>query len=341
MHNYHSFALIKTKLIIQMSEQREEQLIIHELAERKKMSISDFRRGEVLGTGTFSHVQQVFYHDIPFALKVMSIRKMVELKQTEHVRWEREVLQELNHPFIIRMHRCFHDSTNLYMLLEYVQGGELFSRLRKLKRFSLSQTLFYASQVLLSVEHMHQMDVIYRDLKPENILIDKEGYIKVVDFGFAKKVKHSRTYTLCGTPDYLAPELIRGEQYGKSVDIWSFGILIYEMMVGHPPFISSKPLLTYRKILSADVRYPSHLSSSCRDVLQRLLNPSSRDRICCSAGNMEELKQHPFFASVSFRRVLSREEESPWKPSLMTDSDTQHYQDGEKCVEKAEKCVNR
>ena len=208
MHNYHSFALIKTKLIIQMSEQREEQLIIHELAERKKMSISDFRRGEVLGTGTFSHVQQVFYHDIPFALKVMSIRKMVELKQTEHVRWEREVLQELNHPFIIRMHRCFHDSTNLYMLLEYVQGGELFSRLRKLKRFSLSQTLFYASQVLLSVEHMHQMDVIYRDLKPENILIDKEGYIKVVDFGFAKKVKHSRTYTLCGTPDYLAPELI-------------------------------------------------------------------------------------------------------------------------------------
>ncbi|KAI4253931.1 MAG: hypothetical protein L6R42_007389, partial [Xanthoria sp. 1 TBL-2021] len=220
-----------------------------------QLRIQDFELIKTLGTGTFARVWLATLaggsrnsNDCRvFALKILRKTDIIRLKQVEHIRNERRTLAAVaGHPFITTLVTTFSDRDSLYMLLDYCPGGEVFSYLRKAKKFDVDTARFYAAEIVLILEFLHtNQGIAYRDMKPENILIDAEGHIKLVDFGFAKKVDARETYTLCGTPEYLAPEVIKNSGHGTAVDWWAFGILVYEFLVGQPPFWHQNPMKNY------------------------------------------------------------------------------------------------
>ena len=193
------------------------------------------------------------------------------------------------------------------MLFEFVEGGELFSRIRMEGRLAVEVARFYLSQVIMVLSHLHEREIMYRDIKPENLLIDSRGYIKVTDFGFAKSLEGQadRTYTLCGTPEYLAPEIIQSGKkgYGKSVDWWSLGVLLFEMVVGYPPFADKSPILIYKKIVSGRVTIPSWVEPSASDLITKLLTLKVEKRLGCN-DNGKAIMTHQFFDGFSFEKVL-------------------------------------
>jgi serine/threonine protein kinase len=203
---------------------------------RLNVSIEDFEFLKVIGKGYFGKVSQVRYKEDQniFALKTLKKNKLKEAKQIQHTKTERKILEFVNHPFIVSLKFAFQSETKLYLVMDYYNGGELFYHLRKNKRFNEKESRFYLAQIILAIEFLHKNKVIYRDIKPENIILDNKGYIKLTDFGLAKENVNEEigTQTFCGTPEYLAPEIIRGDKYGKSVDIWCMGILLYEMLFG-------------------------------------------------------------------------------------------------------------
>jgi protein kinase A len=232
----------------------------------RKLTPADFRRVRTLGTGTFARVVLVrpatgteADRNKVFALKILRKTEVIKLRQIDHVRHERAILAEVSgHPFITNMIASFSDADFLYLLLDYVPGGELFSYLRKWRRFDEDMARFYAAEIVLVLEYLHEQQggIAYRDLKPENLLLDEEGHIKLVDFGFAKRLgnndndrdnKPVETYTLCGTPEYLAPEVIHNKGHTTAVDWWALGILIYEFLTGYPPFWHQNPIEIYKQ----------------------------------------------------------------------------------------------
>lgn len=236
------------------------------------LSLNDFEFLRTLGTGTFGRVFLVKDKKFQnyFAMKVLKKVEIVRLKQVEHVTSERNILMQLCFPFVVRLYKTFQDNRNLYMLMDYIQGGELFSHLRRLGRFSNSLACFVAAEVVLTIEYLHLRDIVYRDLKPENILLDNTGHVIITDFGFAKKFQ-DRTWTLCGTPEYLAPEIIQSKGHGKPVDWWALGVLIYEMLAGFPPFFDDNPFGIYEKILAGRVQFPPHFDPNAKDLVKKLL----------------------------------------------------------------------
>ncbi|KAH0084099.1 Pkinase-domain-containing protein, partial [Aureobasidium melanogenum] len=223
-----------------------------------KYTLQDFTINRTLGTGSFGrvHLVQSKHNQRFYAVKVLKKQQVVKMKQVEHTNDERRMLQKVKHPFLITLWGTFQDSKNLYMVMDFIEGGELFSLLRKSQRFPNPVAKFYAAEVTLALDYLHSMDIIYRDLKPENLLLDRHGHLKITDFGFAKEVPDI-TWTLCGTPDYLAPEVVSSKGYNKSVDWWSLGILIFEMLCGFTPFWDSgSPLKIYENILRGRVKYP-------------------------------------------------------------------------------------
>lgn len=239
------------------------------LAASRKLNLSDFHRVRTLGTGTFARVCLVrpanaseADRNAVYALKILRKTEVIKLRQIDHVRHEREILADVSgHPFITNLQASFSDSDFLYLLLDYVPGGELFSYLRKWRRFDEDMAKFYAAEIVLVLEYLHEQQggVAYRDLKPENLLLDEEGHIKLVDFGFAKRLgnnenldddKPVETYTLCGTPEYLAPEVIHNKGHTTAVDWWALGILIYEFLTGYPPFWHQNPIEIYKQYVS-------------------------------------------------------------------------------------------
>ncbi|CAO3701754.1 unnamed protein product [Rhizopus stolonifer] len=216
-----------------------------------QLKLSDFKVERTVGTGSFGrvHLIQSKVNNRFYALKILKKKEIVKLKQVEHTNNERSILASIQHPFIVNLWGSFQDAANLYMVMDYVPGGELFSLLRKSKKFSTEIARFYAGEVLLGLAYLHSKEIIYRDLKPENILLDAHGHIKITDFGFAKKVPDI-TWTLCGTPDYLAPEIIQTKGYGKAADFWAFGVLIFEMLAGYTCLYINKKKKTYSLLVS-------------------------------------------------------------------------------------------
>ncbi|EPY32322.1 protein kinase A [Strigomonas culicis] len=246
------------------------------------------------------------------------------MKQVNHVLQEAGILQEIQHPFIVNMLKGFMDEDRLYILLEYVVGGELFSHLRKAGKFPNDVSKFYAAEVLLAFEYLHSRDIVYRDLKPENLLLDIDGNVKVTDFGFAKRVT-DRTFTLCGTPEYLAPEIIQSKGHNRAVDYWALGILLYEMIVGYPPFFDEAPMKIYEKILAGTVQFPRWVDLKAKDLIRGLLTLDHTKRLGALKGGIEDIKNHKYFAGVDWNVVLQRKIPAPIPVRVRKAGDTHYF----------------
>ncbi|XP_069836718.1 cGMP-dependent protein kinase 2-like isoform X2 [Dendropsophus ebraccatus] len=241
-------------------------------------STSPFRYLDVittLGTGGFGRVELVKLkdEDMTFALKCIKKKHIVDTHQQEHVYWEKNILQQINCPFIIRLYRTFRDAKYVYMLLEVCLGGELWSILRDTGSFEEATARFCIGCVLEAYDYLHNRGIVYRDLKPENLLLDSEGYIKMVDFGFAKRIgAGKKTWTFCGTPEYVAPEIIMNRGHDFGADYWSLGILIYELLTGSPPFSGTDPIKIYNMVLKGieKVDFPHRIGRRSEDLIRRL-----------------------------------------------------------------------
>ncbi|KAL7701083.1 protein kinase A catalytic subunit [Lotmaria passim] len=295
-------------------------------AEASKWKLSDLEMRETVGTGTFGRVRLVMHKESGkyAALKILKKQEILRMKQVDHVLAEASILQEVDHPFIVNMLRGFMDKNRLYILLEYVVGGELFSHLRKAGKFPNDVSKFYCAEVILAFEYLHSKTIVYRDLKPENILLDQDGNIKITDFGFAKRVTE-RTFTLCGTPEYLAPEIIQSKGHNKAVDWWALGILLYEMLVGYPPFFDDSPMKTYEKILVGKVLFPRWVDPKARDLIKGLLSLDPSKRLGNLTNGAEDIKNHKYFNGVDWDMVLSKKIQAPIPVRNRKPGDTHYF----------------
>ena len=239
-----------------------------------KVQISDFELLQTVGIGSFGRVRLCRHkkNSKVYVMKILKKAEIVKQKQVDHVYSEYNILAILNHPFIVELKGVnVNNPQYLFLILEYVAGGELFSLLRNNINFPVEQAKFYTAHIITIFEYLHSKNIIYRDLKPENILINKNGYLKLTDFGFAKVINNNKTYTLCGTPEYLAPEIILNKGHGKPVDWWTMGILLYEMLVGIDPFSDDDPMMIYQKIIKGKIRFPNNIDKSAKSLIKHLL----------------------------------------------------------------------
>lgn len=299
-------------------------------------SLSDFEVGVTLGTGSFGRVRFATHKDTttPWAVKVLKKSELVRLQQVEHVISEKTILDQCKHPFIVHLACTFQDKWYLYMVLEYVVGGEFFTHLRNAGRLDIISTKFYSAQVTLIFEYLHARDFIYRDLKPENLLLDKDGYVKITDFGFAKRVIY-KTYTLCGTPEYIAPEVLLNKGHGRGVDWWTLGILVYEMMVGQPPFIDEDPMGIYQQILIGKVSFPRFIERNARSLIKKLLVADLTKRYGCLKRGALDVNKHRFFQGVTFNDILAKKATGPVIPLVKDQYDTSNYEAYPDSIEEA------
>ena len=294
---------------------------------KNTMALSDFKLYETLGTGTFGRVRLCKHRTTGkfYAIKILNKSSVIELKQVAHVKSEKSVLEEVSHGCIVNLISSFQDTDRLYMVFEYVPGGELFSHLRKIGKFPNDVAKYYAAELVLALAHLHTQNIVYRDLKPENLMLDKHGHIKITDFGFAKRVTE-RTYTLCGTPEYLAPEIIQCNGHNKGVDWWALGILIFEMLVGYPPFIAGTPLKLYRKILHNKLEVPNFLRSSASDIIVSLLEKNPSKRLGNLRGGTEDVMNHRWFRGVDWKLLAKGKIGSPITIKLAGPDDSSYFE---------------
>ncbi|KAJ3867391.1 cAMP dependent protein kinase [Lentinula novae-zelandiae] len=296
------------------------------------VKLTDFEVRGTLGTGTFGRVLLVRHRSSSndpssqshFALKVLRKTEIVRLRQVEHVNAERYILSRVHHPFIVDLFATFQDSLNVYMLMSYIPGGELFTHLRRAQRFTPDVTRFYLATIILALKYLHSYNIIYRDLKPENLLLDSRGYLRLTDFGFAKIVD-DRTWTLCGTPEYLAPEIIQSDGHGKAADWWACGVLCYEMLVGYPPFYDESPYGIYEKILNGHIHWPRGMDPLSRSLVRAFLNPDRTQRLGNMIGGPQDILDHPWFRGVDWDALERREINAPIIPHTSSSDDTRHF----------------
>jgi serum/glucocorticoid-regulated kinase 2 len=295
----------------------------------KNITLNDFVLLSVIGKGSYAKVILVKKKDTGeiMAMKVLKKEMIERRRQEEHVKTEREVLVDANHPFIAKLHCAFQNEKKLFFGLEYCPGGELFNLLSKRKYFTEDQTRFYAAQMLLAIEHLHSKDIIYRDLKPENVLIDKDGYIRVTDFGLAKKnVKGTKdAHSVCGTPEYLAPEVIMKKGHGKAVDWWTFGSIIYEMLTGLPPFYTSDREQLFEQIKLGNVSYPKNFSPSVKDLLSGLFIKDPEKRLGAGPEGAKDIKNHQWFSGMNWDALMNKKIKPPFIPVLKGELDLSYF----------------
>ncbi|KIY43677.1 Pkinase-domain-containing protein [Fistulina hepatica ATCC 64428] len=312
--------------------QRPERLLEDEQVHLHKgnIKLTDFEVKGMLGSGTFARVLLVRHKSDQlgvqnhFAMKVLRKTDIVRQRQVEHVNAERYILSRLRHPFIVDLFATFQDSLNVYMLMSYVPGGELFTHLRRAQRFTPDVTRFYLATIILALKYLHSYNIIYRDLKPENLLLDSRGYLRLTDFGFSKVVD-DRTWTLCGTPEYLAPEIIQSEGHGKAADWWACGILCYEMLVGYPPFFAETAYGIYEKILSGQIHWPRIVDPLSRSLVRAFLNPDRTKRLGNMIGGSQDVLEHPWFRGVDWDALERREINAPIIPHTSSSDDMRHF----------------
>nr|XP_021518035.1 ribosomal protein S6 kinase alpha-2 [Meriones unguiculatus]XP_021518036.1 ribosomal protein S6 kinase alpha-2 [Meriones unguiculatus] len=259
----------------------------------------------------------------------MKVLKKATLKVRDRVRskMERDILAEVNHPFIVKLHYAFQTEGKLYLILDFLRGGDLFTRLSKEVMFTEEDVKFYLAELALALDHLHGLGIIYRDLKPENILLDEEGHIKITDFGLSKEaIDHDkRAYSFCGTIEYMAPEVVNRRGHTQSADWWSFGVLMFEMLTGSLPFQGKDRKETMALILKAKLGMPQFLSMEAQSLLRALFKRNPCNRLGAGIDGVEEIKRHPFFVTIDWNKLYRKEIKPPFKPAVGRPEDTFHF----------------
>ncbi|XP_047625714.1 ribosomal protein S6 kinase alpha-2 isoform X5 [Phacochoerus africanus] len=259
----------------------------------------------------------------------MKVLKKATLKVRDRVRskMERDILAEVNHPFIVKLHYAFQTEGKLYLILDFLRGGDLFTRLSKEVMFTEEDVKFYLAELALALDHLHGLGIIYRDLKPENILLDEEGHIKITDFGLSKEaIDHDkRAYSFCGTIEYMAPEVVNRRGHTQSADWWSFGVLMFEMLTGSLPFQGKDRKETMALVLKAKLGMPQFLSAEAQSLLRALFKRNPCNRLGAGLDGVEEIKRHPFFATIDWNKLYRKEIKPPFKPAVGRPEDTFHF----------------
>lgn len=293
----------------------------------KRMELEDYSNLGVLGEGGFG-VVCLYKHNGSgrmVAVKKMKKKQIIESKQVDHIKNEVYIMNACKHPNLVYMEGI--NQTNKFIMIgmEYVRGGEFFNYLRSVGKVSFNQGVFYAAQIVLMLEYLHSHKIAYRDLKPENLILDEEGYLKLTDFGFAKRLE-GRTYTFCGTTEYLAPEIILNKGHSFPVDWWALGVLIYEMLVGIDPFNAPDPMVVYDKIIKLKFSVPSHVPTAAKSIIERLLEPDLDKRFGNLVNSFNDVKNHQFFDSIKWDKLTSREINPPYRPTKLSDSALTAYE---------------
>eukprot|EP00611_Tribonema_gayanum_P030048 TRINITY_DN822_c0_g1_i1.p1 TRINITY_DN822_c0_g1~~TRINITY_DN822_c0_g1_i1.p1 ORF type:complete len:695 (-),score=249.47 TRINITY_DN822_c0_g1_i1:1021-3105(-) len=307
-----------------------EAIVQAELKYKPNVGLDNFRIIKVIGKGSFGKVFLVRdkLGGQIYAMKVLRKDNIIKRNQVEHTKTERNVLGYIRHPFIVGLNMAFQTRDKLFFVLDYCAGGELFFHLGKLGKFPEPRSKFYAAEIALALEHVHKLGIVYRDLKPENVLLDGEGHIRLTDFGLSKEGITNNTsgaHSFCGTPEYLAPEILNRQGHGRAVDWWSLGALLYEMLTGLPPFYCRDREKLFDKIRRAQLTYPRYLSEAARDILHGLLTRDPSLRLGSSSEDAGEIKRHMFFGAIDWDRMLRRELRSPWQPSVVGSVDTSQF----------------
>ena len=295
----------------------------------KDVKLEDFKVLKVIGRGSFGKVNLVEYlptHET-YAMKSLKKDLLIEQEQIENTLLEKEILQTIDYPLLCGLVFCFQTEERIYFIMPFLSGGELFQHLRKFRTFDEEKVRFYGAQIALALEYLHSKGIVYRDLKPENILMDEQGYLRLADFGMAKKLKDDeKAMSFCGTPEYLAPEIITMEGHDKNADWWSFGILLFEMLCGLPPFYVENLDKMYELIKTSSVKFPKriNLSEDAKDIIRKLLEKNPKKRLGSQNG-IEEIKNHPFFQSIDFNLIEQKKIKAPFIPELSSDTDVQYF----------------
>lgn len=257
----------------------------------KTWKLSDFDIGKPLGKGKFGNVYLAREKKSKYvvALKVLQKAQLMKSSVEHQLRREIEIQSHLRHKNILRLYGYFFDAKRVYLIIEYAPQGELYKKLMKAARFSEKQSALYVQEIARALIYMHSKHVIHRDIKPENLLVGHSGELKIADFGWSVHAPSSRRTTLCGTLDYLPPEMIENRPHDEHVDIWTLGILMYEFIVGNPPFEAESNTETYKRIATIDLKFPAHVSSAAKDLLVKILRKEPKERIA-----LEELLSHPW-----------------------------------------------
>ncbi|XP_054263597.1 cAMP-dependent protein kinase catalytic subunit beta-like [Macrosteles quadrilineatus] len=309
-----------------LEESKEKFIGRHNTVFHSDISIQGFEALATLGRGSFGSVKLVREKDSDnyYAVKVQLKQKIKQNESSHRVYLEKQVLFGMDFPFCVRIEHYCHDKDAIYFLMPFVRGGELYNLIKKFGRFQSSMTRFYAAQVVLALEFFQYIHFVYRDLKPENILVDHTGFLKITDYGLAKEVS-SRTYTICGTPAYMAPEVVEGSGYARSADWWSLGILIFEMAYGKPPYIAKDSVELFTMILYAPVPMRSVFSSQLKSLLRGLLQKDVTFRLGNLKNGAEDVKKHPWFKNIDWLQLLNRRVQPPYVPETSGPADTSNF----------------
>ncbi|KAJ7712435.1 protein kinase C1 [Mycena metata] len=298
---------------------------------KRKVGLDDFNFLAVLGKGNFGKVMLAEEKKTNglYAIKVLKKEFIIDNDEVESTRSEKRVFLAAareRHPFLLGLHSCFQTETRVYFVMEYVSGGDLMLHIQR-KQFSLRQAKFYASEVLLALEYFHKNGIIYRDLKLDNILLTVEGHVKVADYGLCKEEMWygKTTSTFCGTPEFMAPEILLEQRYGRAVDWWAFGVLTYEMLLGQSPFRGDDEDEIFDAILEDEPLYPITMPRDAVSILQKLLNRDPLRRLGAGEEDAEEIKRQPFFKDVNFDDVLNKRIPPPYFPTINGSADTSNF----------------
>jgi len=247
--------------------------------------------------------------------------------EVTHTLTENAVLQSTQHPFLTGLRASFQTKDLLCFVMEYVNGGELFFHLSREKMFSEERTKFYIAEIVLAMTYLHERHIIYRDLKLENLLLDRFGNIKITDFGLCKEeiAFGTTTTTFCGTPEYLAPEVLEDNDYGRAVDWWGVGVVMYEMLCGHLPFYNRNHEVLFELILKEEIRLPAHLSASAKDLLSQLLCKDPKGRLGGGERDGHEIMEHPFFFNIDWKALYNLEIPAPFVPKVSGEADVSNF----------------
>ncbi|XP_023246634.1 RAC serine/threonine-protein kinase isoform X2 [Copidosoma floridanum] len=296
---------------------------------KKKVTLENFEFLKVLGKGTFGKVilcrEKATGH--LYAIKILKKDVIIRKDEVAHTLTENRVLRTTCHPFLISLKYSFQTADRLCFVMEYVNGGELFFHLSRSRVFGEDRTRFYGAEIISALGYLHSQGIIYRDLKLENLLLDKDGHIKIADFGLCKEdITYGRTTkTFCGTPEYLAPEVLEDNDYGRAVDWWGVGVVMYEMMCGRLPFYNKDHEKLFTLILLEAVRFPKTISNEAKDMLGGLLIKDPNRRLGGGPDDAKEIMEHPFFSSINWTDLVQKKIPPPFKPQVTSDTDTRYF----------------